>query len=89
MATPKSIAEHLGAYKGQVGRSLANLLNNNKVKKLPKQGVLQPYDVVQIYMCVINVNIEINVNDEINVNINRLINLINHKTLNGLIALNG
>jgi RecA-family ATPase len=46
MATPKSIADHLGAYKGQVGRSLANLLNNNKVKKLPKQGVLQPYDVV-------------------------------------------
>jgi len=40
-------------------------------------------------MCVINVNIEITVNDEINVNINRLINLINHKTLNGLIALNG
>jgi|ADurb_Cas_02_Slu_FD_contig_21_5172678_length_475_multi_2_in_0_out_0_2 hypothetical protein len=40
-------------------------------------------------MCVINVNIEINENNEINENINRLINLINHKTLNVLIALNG
>ena len=46
MATPKSIAEHLEAHKGQVGRSLANLLNENKIKKLPKQGVLQPYDVL-------------------------------------------
>jgi len=47
LATTKSITDHLGnTYQGHVSRAIGELLADNKIKKLPKVGVLQPYEAL-------------------------------------------
>lgn len=47
LATTKAIAEHIGnTYQGHVSRAIGELLADNKIKKLPKVGVLQPYEAL-------------------------------------------
>jgi len=45
LATTKSITDHMGnTYQGHVSRAIGELLADNKIRKLPKVGVLQPYE---------------------------------------------
>lgn len=46
MATTKRIAIHLNSDQGQVSRAISNLINAGKVRKLPKNGVEQPFEVI-------------------------------------------
>lgn len=47
LATTKSITDHIGnTYQGHVSRAISELLADNKIKKLPKVGVLQPYEAL-------------------------------------------
>ena len=47
LATTKAISDHIGTnYQGNVSRAITALLADNKIKKLPKEGVLQPYEAL-------------------------------------------
>lgn len=47
LATTQAITDYLGnTYKGNVSRAIRELLDNRKIKKLPKDGVLQPYEAL-------------------------------------------
>lgn len=46
LATTKNIADHLDAHTGHVSRAIGALLSEQKIKKLSKVGVLQPYDAL-------------------------------------------
>jgi hypothetical protein len=47
LATTKAIAEYIGDdYQGNVSRAIRELLADRKIKKLPKVGVLQPYEAL-------------------------------------------
>lgn len=46
-STTKEIAEYLDADSGNVSKAISILLANGKIKKLPKIGVSQPYEVTQ------------------------------------------
>jgi len=46
MATTTSISDYLDSDKGQVSRAISGLINAGKLRKLPKIGVEQPYEVI-------------------------------------------
>jgi len=46
LATTKRIAVQLDSDQGQVSRAISNLINAGKVRKLPKNGVEQPFEVI-------------------------------------------